>query len=96
MSFAAITLCVASQRVFIVAIVCFVIDSVRQLLVIPSYEYIKARSKPVEVYYGFLLVYSRRCLEGALSGFSLLPLATSKEFYSGRPKAVGRVGHIGH
>jgi hypothetical protein len=36
-SFAAITLCVASQRVFIVAIVVyFVIDSVRKLLVTPS------------------------------------------------------------
>jgi len=35
-SFAAITLCVASQRVFIV--VYFVIDSVRKLLVTPSYN----------------------------------------------------------
>jgi uncharacterized membrane protein len=35
MSFAAITLCVASQRVFIV--VYFVIDSVRKLLDTPSY-----------------------------------------------------------
>jgi hypothetical protein len=34
-SFAAITLCVASQRVFIV--VYFVIDSFRELLVTPSY-----------------------------------------------------------
>jgi hypothetical protein len=34
-SFAAITLCIASQRVFIV--VYFVIDSVRKLLDIPSY-----------------------------------------------------------
>jgi hypothetical protein len=34
-SFAAITLCVASQRVFIV--VYFVIDSVRKLLDTPSY-----------------------------------------------------------
>jgi uncharacterized membrane protein len=34
--FAAITLCVASQRVFIV--VYFVIDSVRKLLVTPSYN----------------------------------------------------------
>jgi hypothetical protein len=33
--FATITLCVASQRVFIV--VYFAIDSVRKLLVIPSY-----------------------------------------------------------
>jgi hypothetical protein len=36
-SFAAITLCVASQRVFIVVCVYFVIDSVRKLLDIPSY-----------------------------------------------------------
>jgi hypothetical protein len=35
-SFAAITLCVASQRVFIV--VYFVIDSVRKLLVTSSYS----------------------------------------------------------
>jgi uncharacterized membrane protein len=35
-SFAVITLCVASQRVFIV-VVYFVIDSVRKLLDIPSY-----------------------------------------------------------
>jgi hypothetical protein len=34
-SFAAITLCVASQRVFIVY---FVIDSVRKLLDTPSYK----------------------------------------------------------
>jgi hypothetical protein len=37
-SFAAIALCVASQRVFIVVVVVyFVIDSVRELLDIPSY-----------------------------------------------------------
>jgi hypothetical protein len=35
-SFAAITLCVASQRVFVV-VVYFVIDSVRKLLDTPSY-----------------------------------------------------------
>jgi len=35
-SFAAITLCVASQRVFIVTVVQFVIDAVRKLLDIPS------------------------------------------------------------
>jgi hypothetical protein len=35
-SFAAITVCVASQRVFIV-VVCFVIDSVRKLLDTSSY-----------------------------------------------------------
>jgi hypothetical protein len=38
MSFAAITLCVASQRVFIVTVVVyFVIDSVRKLLATHSY-----------------------------------------------------------
>jgi hypothetical protein len=36
-SSAAITLCVASQRVFIVVTVYFVIDSVRKLLDTPSY-----------------------------------------------------------
>jgi len=36
-SFAAITLCVASQRVFIVVSIYFIIDSVRKLLVTPSY-----------------------------------------------------------
>jgi len=38
-SFAAITLYVASRRVFIVVSVYFVIDSVRELLDIPSYRY---------------------------------------------------------
>jgi hypothetical protein len=37
MSFAAITLCVAFQRVFIVVSVYFIIDSVRKLLDTPSY-----------------------------------------------------------
>jgi hypothetical protein len=36
-SFAAITLCVASQQVFIVGDVCFFIDSVRKLLDTPLY-----------------------------------------------------------
>jgi hypothetical protein len=35
-SFAAITLCVASQRVFIIIVVYFVIDSVRKLSDTPS------------------------------------------------------------
>jgi hypothetical protein len=41
--FAAITLCVASQRVFIV-VVYFVIDSVRKLLDTPSYETFEMKS----------------------------------------------------
>jgi hypothetical protein len=39
-SFAAITICVASQRVFIVVIVYFVTDSVRKLLDAPSYVFL--------------------------------------------------------
>jgi hypothetical protein len=38
-SFEAITLCVASLRVFIVLVVYFVIDSVRKLFDTPSYEH---------------------------------------------------------
>jgi hypothetical protein len=38
MSFAAITVCVASQRVFIVVRLYFVIDSVRKLLDTSSYR----------------------------------------------------------
>jgi hypothetical protein len=41
-SFAAITLCVASQRVFVV-VVDFIIDSVRKLLDIPPYLTIPTR-----------------------------------------------------
>jgi hypothetical protein len=37
-SFAAITICVASQRMFIVVTVYFVVDSVRRLLDTPIYE----------------------------------------------------------
>jgi hypothetical protein len=36
-SFVVIILCVASQRVFVVVVVYFVIDSVRKLLDTPSY-----------------------------------------------------------
>jgi hypothetical protein len=40
-SFTAVTLCVASQRVFVIVVVYFVIDPVRKLLGIPSYEGVK-------------------------------------------------------
>jgi hypothetical protein len=46
MSFAAITLCVASQRVFVVY---FVIDSVRKLLYIPSYAHEYITSLPYKI-----------------------------------------------
>jgi hypothetical protein len=39
MNFAAITICVASQPVFIVVLICFVIDSVRKILDTSSYEF---------------------------------------------------------
>jgi hypothetical protein len=42
-SFAAITLCFSSQRVFIV-VVCFVIDSLRKLLETPSYMQLLLRA----------------------------------------------------
>jgi hypothetical protein len=45
-SFAAITLCVASQRVFIVVSVYFVIDSDRKLLDTPSYVFFDFRECP--------------------------------------------------
>jgi hypothetical protein len=41
-SFAAITICVASQRVFVVDVVYFITDSVRKLLDTPSY-YVKGK-----------------------------------------------------
>jgi hypothetical protein len=44
-SFAAITLCVASQRVFIFVSVYFVIDSVRKLLLTHSYTSINVLSQ---------------------------------------------------
>jgi uncharacterized membrane protein len=38
MSFAAITLCVTSQQVFIIVVIYFIIDSVQKLLNTPSYR----------------------------------------------------------
>jgi hypothetical protein len=56
-SFAAITLCVASLRVFIV--VYFVIDSVRKLLDIPSYNQLLNRIMKMDVsYFGNLSRYT--------------------------------------
>jgi hypothetical protein len=47
-SFAVIILCVASQRVFIVVSVYFVIDSVRKLLDKPSYgrRFLEKKNEP--------------------------------------------------
>jgi hypothetical protein len=42
-SFAAITLCVASQRVFIFVVVYFVIDAVRKILDISSFVSLRER-----------------------------------------------------
>jgi len=46
-SFAAITLCVASQRVFIVVNIYFVINSVRKPMDTPSYIISETRCDPV-------------------------------------------------
>jgi hypothetical protein len=54
-SFTAITLCVASQRVFVVVSVYFVIDSVRKLLGTPSF----IRRYTVS---SFLLSFSECCV----------------------------------
>jgi hypothetical protein len=47
--FAAITLCVTSQRVFIAVSVYFVIDSVRKLLDTPSYSVNTSCSSPIDI-----------------------------------------------
>jgi hypothetical protein len=47
-SVAAITLCVVSQRVFIVVSVYFVIDSIRKLLDTPSYVTVKRKTLLME------------------------------------------------
>jgi hypothetical protein len=51
-SFAAITLCIASQRVFIVAVVYFVIESVRKLLDTPCYDRAVPVLLGIRYYYG--------------------------------------------
>jgi hypothetical protein len=49
-SFAAITFCAASQRVFIFVSICFVIDSVRKLLDTPTYtDRVPDLGKPIAV-----------------------------------------------
>jgi hypothetical protein len=54
-SFAAITLCVASQRVFVVVVVVVVIDSVRKHLDTPSY--VTARTSRVQFLAGAMMGY---------------------------------------
>jgi uncharacterized membrane protein len=53
-SFAAITLCVASQRVFIFVSVYFVVDSVRKLWIHPSITQISVTDK-VQLRAGFIV-----------------------------------------
>jgi hypothetical protein len=68
-SSAAIILCVASQRVFVV-LVYFVIDSVRKLLDIPSYRNLKSNNtiKAVDlgriyiIYFVINVVHDKPCL----------------------------------
>jgi hypothetical protein len=70
MSFAAITLCVASQRVFIVVSIYFVIDSVRKLLDIPSY----INCTGVQVTLAFILLRHRTSHFG--QRLAVMPLST--------------------
>jgi hypothetical protein len=73
-SFAAITLCIASQRVFII-VVYFVIDSVRKLLVTPSYV-LSAVLKHGHTEMKFEHVHSSNAIS-ELRGGVLLPVSGS-------------------
>jgi hypothetical protein len=74
-SFAAITLCVASQRVFIVVSVYFVIDSVRKLLDTPSYASLPSRIKsPANPKQRILLDNWDNHFEGPSQGPAGLPI----------------------
>jgi hypothetical protein len=55
-NFANITLCVASQRMFIVASVYFVIDSVRKLLDTSSYIAFKIEMNNIKIKYLILIL----------------------------------------
>jgi hypothetical protein len=57
-SFAAITLCVASQRVFVVVGVYFIIDSVRELLDTPSYLRLLRVHKSIPYNYDNCLLFA--------------------------------------
>jgi hypothetical protein len=63
-SFAAITLCVASQRVFIVVIVCFVMDSVRKLFDTPSYASPRGVQSPISHFHAS--IYLKKHFVGAV------------------------------
>jgi hypothetical protein len=68
-SFAAITLCAASQRVFILVVVVFRYDSVRKLLDTPSYDCIlgyKAYTRKL------LHRFSRQCVADGLGKLFLV------------------------
>jgi hypothetical protein len=81
-SFAAVTLCVASQRVFVV--VYFVIDSVREFLDVPPYCIIKTQS--LTILLGFLP--HRRVQTGPGAQSASYPMGTGVSFPRG--KAAGR------
>jgi hypothetical protein len=70
-SFVPITLCVASQRVFIVVSVYFVIDSVRKLLGTPSYVQSRDNSVGIALGYGLDDWDSRVRFPAGAGNFSL-------------------------
>jgi hypothetical protein len=76
-SFAAITLCIASQRSFIIISIYFVIDSVRNLLVTPSYFSV------LRTEFVFLLLFLP--LRGMSLNLNVTSLAELSEYWSMRP-----------
>jgi hypothetical protein len=78
-SFAAITLCVASQRVVVVVVVVvyFVIDSVRKLLDKPSHKLLKGSDKFI---YVFECLKSCHFAQRVICGFRFLIQSTVASF----------------
>jgi hypothetical protein len=74
MSFAAMNLCVASQRVFVI-VVDFVIDSVRTLLDTLSYSYKRNRERERER-------ETENCQVIQLSNLKIVYVTVSMEFWS--------------
>jgi hypothetical protein len=77
MSFATITICVASQRVFIAGSVYFIIDSVRKLLDIPSYA--KSTNSGVPQFFSlstlhFVRIKNVLCLRSFHDAYRILKL----------------------
>jgi hypothetical protein len=86
MSFAAITLCVASQRMFVV-VVYFVINSVRKLLDTPSYTPKELQSLYISMP-NLLFFFGIRCLEPPLLRRVQLPQQHLSVILDGMPRHI--------